>query len=127
MEGKEQKMTQTTSEMSLNPCDVLTILGVTKHPLVRKKPVARFYYKGHHTHPVRRTVLLTDVTEDLVRGYEIREGSEVRGLVQAPIKSFRRDRIALLSQLGARKHRDPGPAVSSLRRETMKRLVLTGV
>lgn len=95
-----------------------------KYPVLKKKPVARFYYKGQHTHPVRRTILLTEITPTLVRGYELREGSEVRDAAEAPIKSFRKDRIALLSQLGARKHREPGPEVTSLKRESLLGLVV---
>jgi len=115
-----------TSDKALNHADVLSTLGVVQYPILRKKPVARFYYKGNHTHPVRRTIVLTEVTDDLIRGYEIREGSTVRKLTEAPIKSFRKDRIALLSQLGRNKHREPGPAVSSLKRETFLKLVRKG-
>lgn len=73
-----------------------------KYPLVKQTPVARFWYKGQsHTHPVRRTVLVVESTRDIIRGYELREGNEIRKLSQAPIKSYRRDRIAKGSQLRA--------------------------
>lgn len=48
-----------------------------------KKPVARFFFQGRHTHPVRRTVLLTGETKDNLIGYEFREGSTVRDAAEA--------------------------------------------
>ena len=61
-----------------------------------KRPVARFYYQGKHSHPVRRTILIIEETKTLIRGYEFREGSTVRTRDQAltKVKSYRKDRIA---------------------------------
>jgi hypothetical protein len=66
------------------------------YDLVKKQPVARFYYKGGHTHPVRRTVLVIEETPTLIKGYEFREGSTVRDADAAMlnVKSYRKDRIA---------------------------------
>lgn len=66
------------------------------YDLVAHKPVARFYYKGHHTHPVRRTVLVIEEKDNLLVGYEIREGDTVRTVNEAleQVKSYRKDRIA---------------------------------
>lgn len=66
------------------------------YDLVTKKPVARFYYKGHHTHPVRRTVLVIEDRENMIVGYELREGDVVRSATEAldHVKSYRKDRIA---------------------------------
>ncbi len=66
------------------------------YDLVSSKPVARFYYKGNHTHPVRRTVLIIEDREDMIVGYEVREGSTVRTVPECleTIKSYRKDRIA---------------------------------
>ena len=72
------------------------------YEVVKEKPVARFYYQGSHSHPVRRTVLITDETATLIKGYELRVGSEVRNFKQAPVRSFRRDKIAAISQCGRR-------------------------
>lgn len=60
-----------------------------------KKPVARFYYQGSHTHPVRRTVLIIEERADMIIGYELREGSTVRTIKEAMkvVKSYRKDRI----------------------------------
>jgi hypothetical protein len=60
------------------------------------KPVARFYYKGSHSHPVRRTVLITEETPTMITGLEFREGSHVRNLKQAlkTIRSYRKSKIA---------------------------------
>ena len=69
---------------------------MTKFKLLRNLPVARFYYQGEsHSHPVRREVVLCEATPDMLIGYEIRSGNKVTSdLSVAPIKSFRRDRIA---------------------------------
>jgi hypothetical protein len=65
------------------------------YDLVSKKPVARFYYQGAHSHPVRRTVLIIEETEDRITGYEFRAGNEVRTRAEAleSIKTYRKDRI----------------------------------
>ena len=73
--------------------------------LVRNLPVARFYYTGSHSHPVRRTVLVVTATSRTITGYELREGSEVRNYTKAPIKSFRRAKIAKVNQCGRRLRR----------------------
>lgn len=73
-----------------------------KYPVVRNLPVARFYYQGNHTHPVRRTVIVTELTPKLIKGYEVREGSTTRTLSSAPIKSFSRSKIAQVGQCGRR-------------------------
>ena len=65
-----------------------------KYDIVRNTPVARFWYKGTHTHPVRRTVLVIESTKEYLRGYELREGRIVRTAGKAPIKTYRRERIA---------------------------------
>jgi len=66
------------------------------YDLVSKRPVARFYYQGTHSHPIRRTVLIIEETPTLIRGYEFREGSSVRTKDKAlkKVKSYRKDRIA---------------------------------
>ena len=63
--------------------------------LVSKKPVARFYYQGAHSHPVRRTVLVIEETDTLITGYEFRAGNTVRTREEAleSIKTYRKDRI----------------------------------
>ncbi|MCK9458411.1 MAG: hypothetical protein M0R80_02060 [Proteobacteria bacterium] len=73
-----------------------------EYDVVKDLPVARFYYKGNHSHPVRRTVLVIDDTTDVVKGYELRSGIDVRDYKEAPIKSFRKDKIAQIKQCGRR-------------------------
>ena len=65
------------------------------YDLVPKKPVARFYYQGAHSHPIRRTVLIIEETEDRITGYEFRAGNVVRTREEAleSIKTYRKDRI----------------------------------
>lgn len=66
------------------------------YEIANKKPVARFYYKGTHTHPVRRTVVLIEETETTITGYELRCGKDTRTINDAlsEIKTYRKDRIA---------------------------------
>lgn len=66
------------------------------YELLRSKPVARFYYQGSHSHPVRRTVLLIEERANLLIGYEFRCGKNVRTRAEAvsEIKSYRKDKIA---------------------------------
>lgn len=67
--------------------------------VVRCLPVADFYYKGpSHEHPVRRRILVTKSTRNLLTGYELREGNLAREVDDAPIKSYRKDRIATRRQ-----------------------------
>jgi len=96
------------------------------YEIAHKYPVARFYYQGSHSHPVRRTILVIESTPKLLVGYELREGSTVREFRNAPIKSFRKDRIATEDQLGPCKHREPGSPVTTLQRESLRNLVLVG-
>ena len=70
-----------------------------KYNLKSKLPVARFFYKGTHTHPVRRTVLVIDQNESSITGYELREGNETRPGNKAPVKTYCRSKIAKTSSL----------------------------
>ena len=42
------------------------------------------------------------VTINLIKGYEMRAGNETRDFTTAPIRGFRKDRIALIKQCGRR-------------------------
>jgi hypothetical protein len=70
--------------------------NVKSYKPVARLPVAKFYYQGNHTHPVRRTVLIIEDTKEQFVGYELREGRITRSLAEAGkfIKSYRKDRIA---------------------------------
>lgn len=104
---------------------------MTKYKLVNKYPVAKFYYKGSHSHPVRRTVLVTESNEKLIIGYEIRAGSEVYAPSKAQIKSYSRSKIAKIKQLRASMKRDKtiletGPESSTLKRMKLSEFLFTG-
>ena len=68
------------------------------YELVSNRPVAKFFYRGTHSHPVRRTVLIIEDTPTKIVGYEFRCGNEVRSVSQAlnenAVKTYRKDRIA---------------------------------
>lgn len=70
--------------------------SVRVHDLVTFKPLARFYFQGDHSHPVRREVLIINEDAHTITGYEIREGNKIRTLRQAihKVKVYRKDKIA---------------------------------
>lgn len=74
-----------------------------KYNLTKNFPVAWFFYKGSHSHPVRRTVLVTEATKEYILGFEIREGSTVRSPDEAPIKRYNRTEVARARQLDKRR------------------------
>lgn len=99
------------------------------YSVVRNQPVARFYYKGHHSHPVRRTVLVTESNSRYIKGYEIREGSTIRAVADAPVKTFRRDSIATFKQCrrGVRTNLNQNALQqSTLVRESLLESVISG-
>lgn len=67
------------------------------YDLVSNKPVAKFFYQGSHSHPIRRTVLVIEDTSTQIVGYEFRCGNAVRSVAQAldenSVKTYRKDRI----------------------------------
>ena len=69
---------------------------VKTYELVSRNPVAKFYYQGNHSHPVRRTVLIVEETKTHITGYEFRCGTEVRtrGEAMSKIRSYKKDKIA---------------------------------
>lgn len=66
------------------------------YDLVPRNTVARFYYQGSHSHPIRRTVLVIEEDDNHITGYEIREGGHVRTIDEArdAVRTYRKDRIA---------------------------------
>jgi hypothetical protein len=99
-----------------------------KYELVKNMPVARFFYKGTHTHPVRRTILIIEQTREFIRGYELREGNEVRVAAKAPVKTFKRDRIAKGSSLRLENPiRKMSPDKSTLVRKPLLDIIEVGV
>jgi|GEM_PF-4197389 len=95
-------------------------------------PVWRFYYQGHHSHPVRRTILVIkdQCTSTHVTGYELREGSDIRTFNNAPIKTYKRSLIAKIGQCGKRLRKRTDAALhnrSTLVREDLLGLVVKGV
>jgi len=69
-----------------------------KYSVVREAPVAKFLYKGNHSHPVQRTVLVIESNSKYLKGYELREGKTRRDFTNAPVKTYRKEKIATLKQ-----------------------------
>lgn len=69
----------------------------TTYEPVARLPLARFFYQGAHSHPVRRTVIIIAETKETITGYELREGTEVRSTSEVVrnkmIKTYRKDNI----------------------------------
>lgn len=76
-----------------------------EYNLVRNLPVAKFYYQGSHSHPVRRTVLVIESNARYFRGFELREGSDTRSFNKAPIKTYAKAKVAKIRQCGRRLRR----------------------
>lgn len=70
-----------------------------KYQINKYLPVAKFFYKGNHSHPVKRTVLIIKSNKKLLIGYELREGKKVRKFCDSPIKSYSKNKIAKGSNL----------------------------
>lgn len=70
-----------------------------KPEILETMPVAKFWYKGSHTHPVRRTVVLVEANKDFLKGFELREGKTIRSLSRSPIKTYDRNKIAKAKSL----------------------------
>jgi len=74
-----------------------------EYQVVRCQPVAKFYYAGSHSHPVRRTVLVTKNTRNHLTGYELREGVDVRHVTsKSPVKTYCKNKIACFGQCRSR-------------------------
>ncbi len=101
---------------------------------VAKNPVARFYYQGTHSHPVRRTVLVLEDRPDCLIGYEIREGGVVRPLPVAGMKRcVKRYNKAEIARWGdysrltkSNKASDNNPNRSTLQRASLTSLFTEG-
>jgi len=85
-------------------------------------PVAKFYYKGTHSHPVRRTVIVVKSNPSTLTGYELREGAKTRSLKKAPVKTYNKTKIATENQLRS-KNRSRS---STLNRSRLFDLLKTG-
>ncbi len=97
---------------------------MSNYEFVKSQPVAKFFYKGDHTHPVRRTVLIVQQSDTLLTGYELREGSEVRDFKNAPVKSYRKDRIARICEIDLRRKLRKSTDQVQLKRSTLTRYPL---
>jgi hypothetical protein len=100
------------------------------YTIIERDPVAKFYYQGTHSHPVRRTVIVIEETDNLIQGYELRSGSKICGFKDAPIRGFRKDRIALVKQCGRRlRKRTPDNLLNSttLQRSGLLEIIKDGV
>ena len=71
------------------------------YPILRNRPVAKFKYKGTHSKPIRRTVRLTSLERNVITGYEVREGNEIRDPDELVIKSFSKDEVMDLERFPA--------------------------
>lgn len=97
-----------------------------KQKLVEKFPVARFYYKGNHKNPVRRTLLVTEINDTHISGYELREGNKVRNGMNAPYKTYLRSNIAKYSSLRSDNASKKNGNKSTLVRKDLMDIILTG-
>jgi hypothetical protein len=102
-----------------------------KYEFSKKRPVARFFYQGSHTHPVRRTIIIINQTPSIIVGYEVREGAITRNVKNAPVKSYSKKLIAKVKQIDTRcslRKRAEGQELnkSTLVRENLSDFIKTG-
>jgi hypothetical protein len=72
-------------------------------------------------------VLVIEENREMIRGYELREGRNVRSLNQAPIKTYNRSRIAKGRQLRVDSQtRKEAPDKSTLMRKNLLNLIAEG-
>ena len=102
-----------------------------EYKLVVEKPVARFFYKGHHSHPIRRTVLIIEDNENLMIGYELREGNVKRPFRRARIKTYLKSKISKYGDYcrltKSKKSRDKKPSQTTLKRENLLEVIKYGI
>lgn len=95
-------------------------------------PVARFFYQGTHTHPVRTTLVLIEDRPETFVGYVLRRGRQVQTLREAirnrAVKTFSKVKIARFGDYcRLRERRDyTDPNKSTLRRCDLLDLVMNG-
>jgi hypothetical protein len=98
------------------------------YKITKNSPVAKFWYKGSHSHPVKRTVLIIESDKNTLTGYEIREGAKIRKLSKAPIKSYSRDKIARGENLRLENpQRKESPKKSTLIRKEILDIIENGI
>lgn len=104
-----------------------------RYELARRLPIIRCYYQGTKSHPVRRTLAKIEEDANTITGYELRCGNEVRELKDAPVKTYRKDKIARIRDLDARRpirreaiKRKKSQSVSTLSRHDLENLVVEG-
>lgn len=103
------------------------------YDILAANPAAKFFYRGTHEHPVRRTVLLTEETDTHLRGYELRSGRNTISLKEAKrrgvIRTYRKSAIAKMGDYcRLRERKDYScPQQSTLRRMELIQLIEEGV
>lgn len=98
------------------------------YPPISKLPVAKFYYRGNHSHPVRRTVLIIEENKESFVGYEIREGKTLRPINQVFkfIKTYKKNKIAKWGDYS--KTRDAAKTLKKkMNQSTLERLPISGI
>lgn len=85
--------------------------------LIRNLPVWKFFYKGTHSKPVRTTLAVINVKNDIVTGYVLRRGNEVCTRLQdAKVASFKKSEIAPVK----------GSTRTTLKKHTLTDLIVSG-
>ena len=97
------------------------------YKLINRRPTARFYYQGTHSHPIRRTVMIIEDLPEVLVGYEMREGNITRNMNRAPVKSYRKDQIARYSDYSRLPKPKGKKTQSTLTRTNLMSVIAEGV
>lgn len=106
-------------------------IPTAQYEIVRNQPVARFYYQGNHSHPIRRTVLIIESDRKYIKGYELRCGRKTRSRDEAPVRTYLKSEIARYGDYSrlrnAKKNAGRAATDSTLTRSSLKELATVGV
>ena len=100
------------------------------YEITRNKPVAKFYYQGTHSHPVRRTVLIISSNRNSFTGYELREGNIERDFDDSPVKSYTKSKVATVKEIDSRlslRRKAVNKNESTLKRDNLLDLIKYGI
>jgi hypothetical protein len=62
---------------------------------IKNKPIASFYYAGTHKRSIKRLVLIKEITDEKILGYELSNNCSklIENLEKAPVKCFLKNKM----------------------------------
>ena len=93
------------------------------YELVKTQPIAKFWYKGSHTHPMLKVglVIKERTNATMITMYVLKDGKQTFKPEDAPVRAFRRDKIAKYYSLRAPVRQRLGVNEQQLHMSTLER------